>query len=115
MVALAAAGLMVCSGVTNIAMAQTPDGNSRLGSPGNPCQVEPEDGANEGERDGGSGNGTADQNNGASRPWLEDCNGVLVPPATGDQEIVEPPPDTGTTPVIPPGAVPGQPDDPEPQ
>ena len=44
-----------------------------------------------------------------SRPSLENCNGVLTPPRTGDEEIEEPAPNTGTTPVIPPGAVPEQP------
>ena len=44
-----------------------------------------------------------------SRLSLQDCNGVLKPPPTGDREIEETPPDIGTTPVIPPGAVPQQP------
>ncbi|MET3791266.1 hypothetical protein [Aquamicrobium terrae] len=47
--------------------------------------------------------------NNAPRPELDDCNGVLTPPKTGDGEMEEQPPDTGTTPVIPPEAVPGQP------
>ena len=42
---------------------------------------------------------------------LERCRGVLKPPPTGDKEIAEPPPDTGTTPVIPPGSIPEQPPD----
>ena len=37
---------------------------------------------------------------------LDRCNGVLKPPPTADQEIEEPPPDTGTTPVIPPNELP---------
>ena len=37
---------------------------------------------------------------------LDACNGVLTPPATGDGGLVEPPPQTGTTPVIKPGALP---------
>ena len=40
---------------------------------------------------------------------LERCRGVLKPPPTGDKEIAEPPPDTGTTPIIPPGSLPEQP------
>ncbi|MDX3924337.1 MAG: hypothetical protein QHC90_00845 [Shinella sp.] len=36
---------------------------------------------------------------------LDDCNGVLKPPPTGDPEMVEPGPDTGETPVIKPGEV----------
>lgn len=40
---------------------------------------------------------------------LQRCNGVLKPPPTGDSEMVEPAPHVGTTPVIPPEAVPDQP------
>jgi hypothetical protein len=46
---------------------------------------------------------------------LEQCKGVLKPPPTGDSEMVAPAPNLGTTPVIPPGAMPDQlpiPDDP---
>jgi hypothetical protein len=39
---------------------------------------------------------------------LDECNGVLTPPKVGDSEIVEPPRDTGTIIVIPPGALPEQ-------
>ncbi len=37
---------------------------------------------------------------------LERCRGVLAPPAVGDRDLVEPAPDQGVTPVIPPSAVP---------
>ncbi len=40
---------------------------------------------------------------------VERCKGVLIPPPTGDTEIIEPAPEVGTTPVIPPDAVPDQP------
>lgn len=40
---------------------------------------------------------------------LDDCNGVLKPPATGDQDMTAPAPDEGSTPVIKPGQVPAQP------
>jgi hypothetical protein len=40
---------------------------------------------------------------------FERCHGVLKPPPTGDGEIVEPAPDAGTTPIIPPGSLPEQP------
>lgn len=40
---------------------------------------------------------------------LKRCKGVLTPPAAGDPAIEVAPPDTGTTPVVPPGAVPQQP------
>ncbi len=39
---------------------------------------------------------------------LDDCNAVLAPPAVGDGEIVTPPPDVGTMPVIRPDEVPPQ-------
>lgn len=57
------------------------------------CQVDPE-GQGGIERDAG---------------LLERCEGVLIPPPTGDAEMVEPAPDVGTTPVIPPESVPDQP------
>ena len=40
---------------------------------------------------------------------LNDCGGVLKPPATGDQGMATPAPDVGKTPVIKPGEVPAQP------
>ncbi|MCX8570744.1 hypothetical protein NDO48_17130 [Aminobacter sp. MET-1] len=39
---------------------------------------------------------------------LDHCDGVLTPPRTGDR-IEEPPPATGTTPIIRPDEVPAQP------
>jgi len=41
---------------------------------------------------------------------LNQTNGVITPPPTGDQEITQRPPNVGTMPVIPPQAVtpPGQ-------
>lgn len=39
---------------------------------------------------------------------LADCNGVLKPPATGDQGLVAPAPQTGNMPVIKPGQAPSQ-------
>jgi hypothetical protein len=44
---------------------------------------------------------------------LDRCNGVLKPPPNGDQEIEKPPPETGETPVIPPGELPDQQQKPE--
>ncbi|WP_136621467.1 MULTISPECIES: hypothetical protein [Mesorhizobium] len=40
---------------------------------------------------------------------LNDCGGVLKPPATGDQGMAAPAPDEGKTPVIKPDEVPAQP------
>ena len=39
---------------------------------------------------------------------LDRCGGVLTPPAVGDPQMVEPAPDEGVTPIIPPSAVPEQ-------
>jgi hypothetical protein len=58
------------------------------------CQVDPE----------GQGKGQTDSDAGV----IKRCNGVLIPPPTGDAEIIEPAPDVGTTPVIPPDSVPEQ-------
>jgi hypothetical protein len=40
---------------------------------------------------------------------LKPCDGVLAPPATGDEEQTIMPPSGGETPVIPPEVVPEQP------
>ena len=40
---------------------------------------------------------------------LDNCNGVLRPPAVGDSGIVAPAPSTGETPVIRPETLPEQP------
>lgn len=37
---------------------------------------------------------------------LNDCGSVLRPPGVGDNDMVQPAPDVGRTPVIPPNAVP---------
>ncbi|OLP58631.1 hypothetical protein BJF93_17485 [Xaviernesmea oryzae] len=37
---------------------------------------------------------------------LDNCNGVLAPPATGDGGLVAPAPNAGETPVIKPGQLP---------
>lgn len=42
---------------------------------------------------------------------LDKCKGVLKPPPVGDPELIEPTPDAGKTPVIPPDKVPAQPPD----
>ncbi len=107
-IALATAILLCWPGAANLALAQTADGGEAQGSP---CQVDPGYGSDGAQRDGsGTGEG---QNEATARPSLEDCNGVLVPPRIGDPDIVQPSPDAGTTPVIPPGTVPVQPANPE--
>ena len=44
---------------------------------------------------------------------VQDCRGVLTPPPVGDNDIVQPAPEAGATPVVPPGAVPDQSADPQ--
>lgn len=61
------------------------------------CRVETDQG---GKQQPGGGNLTEK---------LNDCGGVLKPPATGDQGMATPAPDEGKTPVIKPGEVPAQP------
>ncbi|WP_457937580.1 hypothetical protein [Mesorhizobium sp. 10J20-29] len=63
-------------------------------APGSPCQVTPGE-----QPDGGSLTDT-----------LDECNGVLKPPAVGDPDMVEQAPDVGETPVIPPAELPEQQD-----
>lgn len=72
-----------------------------------PCQAVPNDPA-EGKKTNEDDAGRSAENN-TARPKLENCDGVLLPPTTGDKEIEEPAPDTGTTPVIPPATIPQQP------
>jgi hypothetical protein len=44
---------------------------------------------------------------------LGPCDGVLKPPAVGDQELTQPPPDTGETLIIRPHDLPGQQSNPD--
>ncbi|CAN7667359.1 hypothetical protein LJR231_005293 [Phyllobacterium sp. LjRoot231] len=68
------------------------------------CQIDPEAlGGME------QGKGQAERDAGV----LQRCKGILIPPPTGDSEMVEPAPDVGTTPVIPPDTVPDQPPGPD--
>ncbi|TCN21282.1 hypothetical protein [Sinorhizobium americanum] len=53
-------------------------------------------------------NPDADTNQGRLARKLDDCDGILKPPKVGDTEMVEPAPDTGTTPLIRPEDLPRQ-------
>ncbi len=112
MVAVAAAALLCWPGAASLALAQTAGGDGAPAAQDSPCRVDPGSAGDDAQR-GSSGSGEAGGSDAAARPSLEDCNGVLVPPKIGDGDIVEPAPDTGTTPVIPPGAVPTQPANPD--
>ena len=82
--------------LTNHALAQTTDeaeGHSEK------CQAQPQD-----QEEG------ATATNRSLTETLDDCNGVLIPPPTGDEELTEPAPNVGETPVIRPGEIPEQPD-----
>jgi hypothetical protein len=81
-----------------------------LSGQADPCRAEPEDNASNGSRPG-----TTDQQATASiddgrqaTDKLEACGGVLKPPRNGATDMVEPAPDVGRTPVIPPEQLPGQ-------
>lgn len=54
----------------------------------------------------GEGNAGLDMNDTSLSETLDRCGSVLVPPAVGSDAFVAPPPDEGTTPVVPPSAVP---------
>ena len=84
--------LFVSIAYTAGAYGQTP--GPAPSSPGAPCHATPGEG----------------QDNNSLTETLDDCNGVLKPPAAGDPDIVEEAPDVGKTPVIPPSALPEQQD-----
>lgn len=69
-------------------------------APADPCRAEPADKATPGDSEE------------TLTEQLDRCNGVLKPPPHADREIEEAPPDTGRTPVIPPGQLPEQEPDP---
>jgi len=71
------------------------------GAPPAHCQAQPQD--------GGQQPPAAADGNGNSADKLGSCGGVLQPPPSGDQGMMQPPPDQGKTPVIKPGEVPVQP------
>ncbi|CAH2395386.1 hypothetical protein [Mesorhizobium escarrei] len=81
------------------AAAQT-DNETQNQAPAGHCQAQPQNDLQQ----------TPPVNNGDSlTDTLDPCNGVLLPPPTGDQGMAAPPPDEGKTPVLKPGEVPPQP------
>jgi hypothetical protein len=99
---LLAAVLLCLTGAVAPATAQSQDDGAEKTDTDDPCQAEPDDPGGDTKRNGAEANGISPEE-------LERCKGVLTPPKTGDQEIEEPAPDTGETPVLPPGGVPEQP------
>ncbi|MCJ8506476.1 hypothetical protein MUU53_00965 [Rhizobium lemnae] len=75
--------------------AQTPSGTTN-------CQVPPQQQSQNGQAANGQ-SANEDASSQSLSGSLADCNGVLKPPATGDQQLVEPAPKTGNMPVIRPG------------
>lgn len=97
---LAVAMLVCIVGTVTSATAQL-DGEQEV-VPADPCQARPEARSEDLPPD-------QPKEDSRSRNALEHCEGVLTPPKTGDEEMEEPPPDTGTTRIIRPGDVPEQP------
>jgi hypothetical protein len=88
-----------------------PDDDQTTGSlsgEDDPCRAQPEEnGAQAGQKpDEGDDQQAGDT--AALSDKLDACNGVLKPPPTGESEMVQPAPDIGETPVIPPGQLPEQ-------
>ena len=101
------------------AIAQTQPDAPPAAAQDDPCRAQPDPGDNTGNADEQAAQDTGKENAdvAAADPSLSEkldrCNGVLSPPPAGDPELVEPAPNEGKTPVIPPGAVPEQqPDEP---
>ena len=104
--AIMLAGALSLPGVVDPAKAQSDDAGAAADTL-DPCQVEPGD--DTGETTEGRLETRAEKDHRSTAELLERCAGVLSPPPTGDPGIEMPPPDTGSTPVIPPGSVPAQP------
>jgi hypothetical protein len=76
--------------------------------PAENCRVAPPQTGDRGEQDR-----TDPQTTQSLSGKLGPCDGVLKPPAVGDQELTQPPPDTGETRVIRPHELPEQQSKPE--
>ena len=81
----------------------TPD----LSASEDPCEVVPGDQNAPTTSTQNSDEAGSDESGRSLSDTLDRCGGVLSPPAVGDHELVEPAPDKGVTPIIPPSAVPG--------
>lgn len=99
--ALPAIALLISTVLPTIAYSQTDGGSNAAPQLSQDCRAD-------------LGSGMLQDNNAGSgeteslSEQLGRCNGVIRPPKVGDQEIVEPAPEIGTMPVIPPGALPQQ-------
>jgi len=70
-----------------------------------PCEIAPGEDRSATLPDDGSRE-PASETDGSLSATLDRCGGVLQPPPVGDPGMVEPAPDEGETPVIPPSAIP---------
>jgi hypothetical protein len=93
---LAIASLMLALAVPAAAQADQQQDTDNPTARTDKCRVETDQGAKQ-------------QSGGNLSEKLNDCGGVLKPPAIGDQGMAAPAPDEGKTPVIKPGQVPAQP------
>ena len=98
------AGLLLASGAFAQAPSDPPPGP---GSAAEDCQAATSDNPVD--------NGTTQTPSTNLTQTLNNCNGVLQPPPTGDPAMTQPAPDTGETPVVPPSDVPAQPAEPQAQ
>ncbi|AID31172.1 hypothetical protein BFX40_26345 [Mesorhizobium sp. SEMIA 3007] len=93
---LVIASLMLALAAPAAAQMDQQQGTDNPAPQADKCRVQPD----QGKQQPGGGN---------LSEKLNDCGGVLKPPATGDQGMATPAPDVGKTPVIKPGEVPAQP------
>lgn len=103
--------LIVRTGMAMLALALPAAGQTSkqpgTQQPASPCQATPDqpqtkNGAKNGDNRKAAGKDSLTET-------LTPCGGVLEPPPTGDEDLTEPAPDQGKTPVIKPGEVPPQP------
>jgi hypothetical protein len=77
--------------------------------PNDPCASQLGQQSPKGEdEDKAAGTDQKDGSNAETGERLARCGDVLTPPKTGDTELVQPAPETGTTPVIRPKVLPKQ-------
>lgn len=102
---LTAGGLAVAMPAAAQTNQQQSDQQGPAAMPSEGCQAKPDQDQNK-----SAGNDSSETGTGTNlTEKLDNCNGVLKPPPTGDAELTEPAPDQGKTPVIKPGEVPPQP------
>ena len=94
---LAAAALVSAAALTPVA-SQDDDASDVAGDP---CVAGQDD-------KGGENNADTAADAQSLTEKLDRCGSVLEPPAVGDKELIEPAPGVGTTPIIPPSALPDE-------